>query len=154
MAALAVEASRIESTRQLKTLVIIEPPTEVPNAPITLGAGTTSLTLFVGCLLLLAAVVRLVIATIQEHQDWMRSDDPTARNLRRGSRCASVCSPPLGRSVAAPPRPGAAMQSDPLSVWLRTFSAIGDAVLPPVSALPVAASGPAPAAAVAPPTSR
>lgn len=63
----AVEASRIESTRQLKTLVIIEPPTKPERAEYP-RRWYNLLTLFVGCLLLLA-VVRLVIATIQEHQD-------------------------------------------------------------------------------------
>ncbi|HRI16965.1 MAG TPA: capsular biosynthesis protein [Burkholderiaceae bacterium] len=63
----AVEASRIESTRKLKSLVVIEPPT-MPERAEYPRRWYNLLTLFVGCLLLLA-VVRLVIATIQEHQD-------------------------------------------------------------------------------------
>ncbi|MBK6863103.1 MAG: capsular biosynthesis protein [Ideonella sp.] len=63
----AVEASRIESTRKLKSLVVIEPPSTPEKAEYP-RRWYNLLTLLVGSLLLLA-VVRLVLATIQEHQD-------------------------------------------------------------------------------------
>ena len=63
----AVEASRIEASRKLKALVVIEPPT-LPERADYPRRWYNFVTLLVGCLLLLA-VVRLVISTIQEHQD-------------------------------------------------------------------------------------
>jgi capsular polysaccharide transport system permease protein len=63
----AVEASRIESTRKLKSLVVIEPPSTPEKAEYPRRLYNL-LTLFVGSLLILA-VVRLVLATVQEHQD-------------------------------------------------------------------------------------
>lgn len=63
----AVEASRIESTRKLKSLVVIEPPSTPEKAEYP-RRWYNLLTLLVGSLLLLA-IVRLVLATIQEHQD-------------------------------------------------------------------------------------
>lgn len=67
LALASVENARIEATRKIKSLVVIEPPTlpetaEYPRRLYNLA------TLFVACLLLYA-VVRLVIATIREHQD-------------------------------------------------------------------------------------
>lgn len=63
----AVENARIDATRKLKSLVVIEPATlpqtaEYPRRLYNLA------TLLIGCLLLYG-VVRLVIATIREHQD-------------------------------------------------------------------------------------
>jgi capsular polysaccharide transport system permease protein len=63
----AVENARIEATRKLKSLVVIEAPTlpetaEYPRRLYNLA------TLLVACLLLYG-VVRLVLATIREHQD-------------------------------------------------------------------------------------
>ncbi len=63
----AVEAARIESTRKLKSLVVIEPPS-MPEKAEYPRRWYNLLTLLVGSLLLLA-IVRLVLATIQEHQD-------------------------------------------------------------------------------------
>lgn len=67
LALAAVENARIDATRKLKSLVVIEPATlpetaEYPRRLYNLA------TLLVGCLLLYG-VVRLVIATIREHQD-------------------------------------------------------------------------------------
>jgi capsular polysaccharide transport system permease protein len=63
----AVENARIEATRKLKTLVVIEPPSlpESAEYPMRIYALAT---LLMVCLLLYA-VVRLVLATIREHQD-------------------------------------------------------------------------------------
>lgn len=63
----AVENARIDATRKLKSLVVIEPATlpqtaEYPRRLYNLA------TLLIGCLLLYG-VVRLVLATIREHQD-------------------------------------------------------------------------------------
>ena len=63
----AVEASRISATRKLQNLVVIEPPSMPDNAEYP-RRWYSLLTLLVGSLLILA-VVRLVLATIQEHQD-------------------------------------------------------------------------------------
>ncbi len=63
----AVEASRIESTRKLKSLVVIEPPSTPEKAEYP-RRWYNLLTLLVGSLLLLA-IVQLVLATIREHQD-------------------------------------------------------------------------------------
>lgn len=67
LALATVENSRIEATRQLKNLVVIEPPSlpetaEYPQTAYNLG------TMFVVCLLLYA-ITRLVLATIREHLD-------------------------------------------------------------------------------------
>lgn len=63
----AVENARIDATRKLKNLVVIEPATlpqtaEYPRRLYNLA------TLLIGCLLTYG-IVRLVIATIREHQD-------------------------------------------------------------------------------------
>lgn len=63
----AVEAARIESTRKLKSLVVIEPPSKPEKAEYPRRLYSL-LTLLLGTLLILA-VVRLVLATVQEHQD-------------------------------------------------------------------------------------
>ena len=63
----AVEAARIESTRKLKNLVVIEPPSKPEKAEYPRRLYSL-LTLLLGTLLILA-VVRLVLATVQEHQD-------------------------------------------------------------------------------------
>ncbi len=67
LALAAVENARIDATRKLKSLVVIEPATlpETAEYPRRLYSLAT---LLVGCLLLYG-VVRLVIATIREHQD-------------------------------------------------------------------------------------
>ena len=69
------------------------------------------------------------------------------RATRRGSRWRPSVRRPGRCSVGAVC--AQRRRRPPLSVRSRTFSAIGDAVPPPVSALPVAASASAPAAAVA-----
>jgi capsular polysaccharide transport system permease protein len=63
----AVENSRIDATRKLKTLVVIEPPTlpETAEYPRRLYSLLTTLV----ASLLLYGIVRLVLATIREHQD-------------------------------------------------------------------------------------
>lgn len=63
----AVEGGRVEATRKLKSLVVVEAPTlpqtaEYPRRLYSLA------TLLVACLLLYGTV-RLVIATVREHQD-------------------------------------------------------------------------------------
>lgn len=67
VALVAIESARIEATRKVKTLVVIQPPTlpETPQYPRRLYDLTT---LLVVCLLIYL-VTRLVIATIREHQD-------------------------------------------------------------------------------------
>lgn len=67
VALVAIESARMDATRKLTSLVIIEPPTlpETAEYPRRLYDLTT---LLVVCLLLYA-VTRLVIATIREHQD-------------------------------------------------------------------------------------
>ena len=62
-----VENSRIEATRKLKSLVVIEPPT-LPETPEYPRALYNLLTLLV-ITLLVYGVVRLVLATVREHQD-------------------------------------------------------------------------------------
>ncbi|HMN78082.1 MAG TPA: capsular biosynthesis protein [Burkholderiaceae bacterium] len=67
VALVAIESARMDATRKLTSLVLIEPATlpetaEYPRRLYNLA------TLLVGCLLLYA-VVRLVLATIREHQD-------------------------------------------------------------------------------------
>lgn len=66
-ALLAIESARVEATRKVKSLVVIEPPTQPETAeyPRRLYDLTTVL---VACLLIYL-VTRLVIATIREHQD-------------------------------------------------------------------------------------
>ena len=63
----AVENTRIEATRKLKTLVVVEPPSlpETAVYPRRLYSLVTLLVLS----LLAYALARLVVATIQEHQD-------------------------------------------------------------------------------------
>ena len=63
----AVENARIEATRKLKSLVVIEPPSkpETPEYPRRVYLLATVL----AATLLIYAIVRLVLATIREHQD-------------------------------------------------------------------------------------
>ncbi|MGA0610306.1 capsular biosynthesis protein [Caldimonas sp. KR1-144] len=63
----AVENARIEATRKLKTLSVIEPPT-LPQSAAYPRRLYNLATLTVACLLLYA-VARLILATIREHQD-------------------------------------------------------------------------------------
>jgi capsular polysaccharide transport system permease protein len=63
----AVENARIDATRKLKNLVVIEPPT-LPETAEYPRRIYNLVTLLVG-LLLLYGIVRLVLATIREHQD-------------------------------------------------------------------------------------
>jgi capsular polysaccharide transport system permease protein len=67
LALTAVENGRIDATRKLKSLIVIEPPThpETAEYPRRLYNLTT---LLIACLLLYG-IVRLVLATIREHQD-------------------------------------------------------------------------------------
>lgn len=63
----AVEATRIESARRAKSMVVIEPPTrpetaEYPRRLYNLAA------LLVGCLLVYA-VLRMIVLTVREHRD-------------------------------------------------------------------------------------
>lgn len=67
LALVAVENARIDATRKVKSLVVVEPPSlaetaEYPRAFYNLGS------LFAICLLLYA-ITRLVLVTIREHQD-------------------------------------------------------------------------------------
>lgn len=66
-ASAALEAARIEAARKIKSLVIVEPPTRAETAEYPRRIYNL-LTLFALCLITYA-VVRLVAATIQEHQD-------------------------------------------------------------------------------------
>lgn len=66
-ASAALEAARIEAARKIKSLVIVEPPTHAETAEYPRRIYNL-LTLFALCLITYA-VVRLVAATIQEHQD-------------------------------------------------------------------------------------
>jgi len=63
----AVESTRIDATRKLKSLVVIEPPSkpETPEYPRRLYTLATVL----AASLLIYAIARLVLATIREHQD-------------------------------------------------------------------------------------
>jgi capsular polysaccharide transport system permease protein len=63
----AVENARIEATRKLRNLVVVEPPSLPETAEYPLRTYNLS-TLLAVCLLLFA-MVRLVLATIREHQD-------------------------------------------------------------------------------------
>jgi capsular polysaccharide transport system permease protein len=67
VALVAIESARIEATRKVKSLVVIQPPTlpETAQFPRRLY---DLVTLLVVCLLVYL-VTRLVIATIREHQD-------------------------------------------------------------------------------------
>jgi capsular polysaccharide transport system permease protein len=63
----AVENARIDATRKLKSLVVIEPPSrpETPEYPRRVYILVTVL----AATLLIYAILRLVLATIREHQD-------------------------------------------------------------------------------------
>ena len=63
----AVENARIDATRKLKSLVVVEPPSkaETPEYPRRIYTLATVLAVT----LLIYAIVRLVLATIREHQD-------------------------------------------------------------------------------------
>lgn len=67
LALAAVENARIDATRKLKSLVVIEPPSrpESPEFPRRLYAMATVF----AASLLVYAIARLVLATIREHQD-------------------------------------------------------------------------------------
>ena len=63
----AVENARIDATRKIKSLLVIEPPSLPQTAEYPLKAYNLG-TLLAICVLLYA-IVRLVLATIREHQD-------------------------------------------------------------------------------------
>lgn len=63
----AVENTRIDATRKLKSLVVIEPPT-LPEEPLYPRRFYNLATLFIVCCLVYA-VTRLVVATIRDHQE-------------------------------------------------------------------------------------
>ncbi len=67
LALAAVESGRIDSQRKIKSLVVIEPATlaETPEFP----RRWYDLATLLVCSLLIYGVVRLVLATIREHQD-------------------------------------------------------------------------------------
>ncbi len=67
LAAVAVENARIDASRKIKSLLVVEPPSlpEEAEYPLKLYNMTT---LLVVCLLLFG-IVRLVLTTIREHQD-------------------------------------------------------------------------------------
>jgi capsular polysaccharide transport system permease protein len=67
LALAAVENARIDATRKIKSLVVIEPPSLPETAEYPLVAYNMA-TLFAICVLLYA-IVRLVLATIREHLD-------------------------------------------------------------------------------------
>lgn len=67
MALTAVESTRIESTRKLKNVVVVEPPTRPESAEYPLRSYNF-LTLLTVCVLLFA-ILRLVLAIVREHQD-------------------------------------------------------------------------------------
>jgi capsular polysaccharide transport system permease protein len=67
LALATVENARIDATRKLKSLVVVEPPSLPQTAEYPLRAYNMG-TLLAICLLLYA-IVRLVLATIREHQD-------------------------------------------------------------------------------------
>jgi capsular polysaccharide transport system permease protein len=67
LALAAVENARIESTRKLKNLVVVEPPTRPETAEYPLKAYNLA-TLLTVCVLFFA-IGRLVLAIIREHQD-------------------------------------------------------------------------------------
>jgi capsular polysaccharide transport system permease protein len=66
-ALMGVEAARVESTRKLRSLVVIEPPSTPESAEYP-RRFYSLLTLLAGCILIFG-VARLTLATIQEHQD-------------------------------------------------------------------------------------
>lgn len=66
-ASAALEAARIEAARKIKSLVIVEPPTTAETAEYPRRLYNL-LTLFALCVISYA-VIRLIAATIQEHQD-------------------------------------------------------------------------------------
>jgi capsular polysaccharide transport system permease protein len=63
----AVENARIDTTRKLKSLVVVEPPSRPETAEYPLR--TYNLATLLAVCLLLFAILRLVLATIREHQD-------------------------------------------------------------------------------------
>ena len=63
----AVENARIDATRKIKSLVVLEPPSKPETAEYPLVAYNLG-TLLAICVLLYA-IVRLVLATVREHQD-------------------------------------------------------------------------------------
>lgn len=67
LALAAVENARIDATRKIKSLVVVEPPSRPETAEYPLVAYNLA-TLFAICLLTYA-IVRLVLATIREHLD-------------------------------------------------------------------------------------
>jgi capsular polysaccharide transport system permease protein len=67
LALTAVENARIEATRKMKSLVVIEPPAKAESAEYPRRLYNL-VTLLVVCSLLYA-ITRLVVATIREHQD-------------------------------------------------------------------------------------
>jgi len=67
LALTAVENARIEATRKIKSLVVIEPPAKPESAEYPRRLYNL-ITLLVVCSLLYA-IARLVVATIREHQD-------------------------------------------------------------------------------------
>lgn len=67
LALAAVENARIDANQKIKSLVIVEPPSQPETAEYPLAAYNLA-TLAAVCVLLYA-IVRLVLATIREHQD-------------------------------------------------------------------------------------
>jgi len=67
LALTALESARIDSTRKVKTLVVIEPPSR-PETALYPRIVYNLITLFVACCLLYG-IARLVLATIREHLD-------------------------------------------------------------------------------------
>ncbi|AKJ26823.1 capsular biosynthesis protein [Caldimonas brevitalea] len=67
LALAAVENARIDATRKMKSLVVIEPPAK-PEAALYPRRAYNTVTLLVVCCLVYG-ITRLVVATIREHQD-------------------------------------------------------------------------------------
>lgn len=67
VALLAVENARMDATRKIKSLIVIEPPTLAQTAEFPRRVYDLT-TLLVLCLLVYG-VLRLIIATVREHQD-------------------------------------------------------------------------------------
>lgn len=63
----SIEATRIEASRKAKSLVVVEPPTRAETAEYPRRIYDL-ITLLIGSLLLYA-VIRLVVATVNEHRD-------------------------------------------------------------------------------------
>lgn len=63
----SVEAMRIEAGRKVRNLVVIEPPTRPERAEYP-HAAASLLTLLLSCVVLYG-IVRLTVATVQEHRD-------------------------------------------------------------------------------------